>query len=91
MNIWRIPCLPAGTASDNQKLKNYIQMKKSTLILSAFIAMVFFACGPESQEKKSEDTLLKADSMNEQKNLDSLFNAANNNVDSAKDSSIEKK
>lgn len=66
-------------------------MKKPVFILFASAIVFLTACGPAAEEKKAEDTQVKADSAKEQKNLDSLFNAANKNADAAKDSSMEKK
>ena len=66
-------------------------MKKSVFILFASAITLLTACGPAAEEKKTEDTQAKVDSAKEQKNLDSLFNAANKNADSAKDSATEKK
>jgi len=49
------------------------------------VAGVFLSsCGSNATEKMEQASRAKADSLKEQKNLDSLFNAASKNVDSAK-------
>lgn len=66
-------------------------MKKVFLLLSTSAFMLIAACGTgKVEEQPTSDTQAKADSVQEQKNLDSLFNAAGKNVDSVTDS-IEKK
>ena len=66
-------------------------MKKGILLLAASTLVLLTACGPNKvDEQTAPDALVKADSVNEQKNLDSLFNAASKNVGSAKDSSEKK-
>lgn len=66
-------------------------MKKVFLLLSASTFMLIAACGTgKVEEQPTPDTEAKTDSVQEQKNLDSLFNAASKNVDSVADS-IEKK
>lgn len=65
-------------------------MKKTPLLLSASLCMLFVSCSPSAEEKTAQDTQVKADSVNEQKNLDSLFNAAGQNMDAEKDSAQNK-
>lgn len=66
-------------------------MKRVFLLLSTSTFMLIAACGTgKVEEQSTPDTQAKADSVQEQKNLDSLFNAAGKNMDSVTDS-IEKK
>ncbi|MBI2271616.1 MAG: hypothetical protein HYU69_14830 [Bacteroidetes bacterium] len=66
-------------------------MKKVFLLFSASTFMLIAACGTgKVEEQTAPDTQAKTDSVQEQKNLDSLFNAASKNVDSAVDSAQKK-
>lgn len=66
-------------------------MKKVFLLLSASTFMLVAACSTgKIEEQPTADTQAKTDSVQEQKYLDSLFNAAGKNVGSDADS-IEKK
>lgn len=66
-------------------------MKKSHLLLFVSVVALFIACtssNPDAQTAPTVETAL--DSAQEQKNLDSLFNAAGKNVSGAKDSAEKK-
>jgi protein involved in sex pheromone biosynthesis len=59
-------------------------MKKALFLLSVSTIVLLTACGSNTEEKAQQDTQAKVDSVQEQKNLDSLFNVAGKNMDTVK-------
>jgi hypothetical protein len=59
-------------------------MRRLFLLMSLLIVICIGSCGPDAAEKADQATRAKSDSIKEQKKLDSLFNAAGKNIDSAR-------
>jgi hypothetical protein len=60
-------------------------MKKTFFFLALTATILISSCGSNTEQKQNDDSKTAADSVKEQKNLDSLFNAASKNVEGAKD------